>query len=104
MDSEHLTQVQNQYNAKIENLVAELEQARNEAIVAKRERETMQKKYEFMDDQLVKMTIRNRQASDLIKNCKKEGGFEAKGTVSSFKFRRIFFLISVPPMNLGYIK
>lgn len=68
-------------NAKIEKLTKELDHARNEAIAARTERETMKKKCEFMDETVVKMSVRNKQAVDLVSN-RKDFHPNGKGALS----------------------
>lgn len=65
-------------NAKIEKLVKELDQAREEAIAARTEKESMRKKCEFMDEQILKMSVRSRQAVELVSN-RKDAKADGKG-------------------------
>lgn len=56
----------------------DLEEARSDAIHARTEKEQLQKKCDFFNEQLTKTRIQSQQAVDLIAN-RKDGGTERKG-------------------------
>lgn len=81
-----MRETEKKLTTKIEKLTKELDHARNEAIVARTERETMRKKCEFMDEQVLKMSIRSKQAVELVSN-RKEAAAEGKGILTRTSYR-----------------
>lgn len=61
----------------------DLEAARDDAINARTEKEQLQKKCDYFNEQLTKTRIQNQQALDLIAN-RNEGALEKKGKTYIF--------------------
>lgn len=74
----------NKFLVKIDKLRAELEAARSEAIDARREKEELQRKCEYFNEQLTKARVEGQQAVNLMTNRREDG----KGRSLIMRLRR----------------
>lgn len=81
-----LRDTEKKFLGKVEKLMEDLETARSEAIDARSEKEQLQKKCDFFNEQLTKTRVQSQQAVDLIAN-RKDG--ERKGRPYSSRLGRV---------------
>lgn len=69
-----LRDTEKKFLVKVEKLMEDLEAARAEAIAARNEKEQLQRKCDYFNEQLTKTRVQSQQAVDLIANRKDANG------------------------------